>query len=93
MIYIWKCFQMDVKNQKIWYKNKNNFSKEKNMSLSDRIRINAGRKFAHSLFARFLIIGILIFTLAMINVNKQSPNHSKIEPNIQKIEYSYVAKL
>lgn len=63
------------------------------MSLSDRIRINAGRKFAHSLFARFLIIGVLIFALAVINVNKQSSNHTKINPNIQKIEHSYVAKL
>lgn len=64
------------------------------MSLSDRIRINAGRKFMHSLLARFLFIGVMLGILFVCNINKQSSNHSKLDGtiNTQKIETTYVAK-
>lgn len=64
------------------------------MSLSDRIRINAGRNFIHSLLARFLFIGVILGILLICNISKQSSNHTKLDStiNTQKIETTYVAK-
>ena len=38
------------------------------MPLCERIRINAGRDLSHSINARFIVIGIIIITIAAVKL-------------------------
>lgn len=59
------------------------------MPLSERLRINAGRSFAHSLIVRVFVVLVLFAIIAGLNLSKNySMKHAQTE-NVTKV-YSVV---
>lgn len=72
------------------------------MPLSERLRINSGRSFTHSLFARAIVALVLLFGLIFLNAMKKSNNQPEIYGQIEAAKVqainlpkptSYVAEL